>query len=121
MNDTFQIGSKFIDKSTFDETANVAVATKTATFADEIITGGITSVVVFLIVFIFGMMCLFFCVRGISTPLYQISMEMLKLSTLMDLNMNSIKDGHSKSIFSDIKEMQEYMSSMKKGMNTITK
>ncbi|KAG2389554.1 hypothetical protein C9374_014114 [Naegleria lovaniensis] len=97
----------------------VAVATRKVSFADEVVTGGITSVVIFVIIFIFGMFCLFFFVKAISNPLYQISVDMLKLTNLSDVQID--KDKESSSFFSDIKEMQEYISTMRRRLNTFTK
>nr|CAG4708443.1 unnamed protein product [Naegleria fowleri] len=95
----------------------VAVATRKASFADEVVTGGITSVVIFVIIFVFGMFCLFFFVKAISNPLHQISIDMLKLTNLSDMD----KEKEPSSFFSDIKEMQEYISIMRKRLNTFTK
>ncbi|EFC38193.1 predicted protein [Naegleria gruberi] len=95
----------------------VAIASKVKSFADEVVTGGVTSVVVFVIVFIFGMIILFFTLKAISNPIQQLSIDMLKLTNLKD---NKSKE-QTLSIFSDIREMQIHIKAMKKGLITFSK
>ncbi|KAL9650378.1 hypothetical protein ABK040_016445 [Willaertia magna] len=91
----------------------IVVCTLQITFAEQVVASGVVSLAIFIIIFVFGMICLFIVIRGITRPITILSKEMLKISKLEDIKLVK-HDGSSN--FYDIKAMQKSLKSLKNGL-----
>ncbi|KAL9657718.1 hypothetical protein ABK040_005070 [Willaertia magna] len=97
----------------------VVIGVPSRSFVKEIfISGsGITSLIVFIIVFVLGMLILFLIVFAVSSRLQKLTKRVVDLVHFRGMN----KKEKRLSIFYDIRNMQQSMKAMKRGIKTFSK
>ncbi|KAL9656023.1 hypothetical protein ABK040_007643 [Willaertia magna] len=114
--DTQVLYSTIVDMYGLNWTFVVSVYPRS--FVQEVFTSGISSVVIFIVVFVTGMVCLILLVQAISLPLHKISRQMMKVVHFRGIDK---KLKQSTSLFYDIRKMENSMESLTNAIRVFSK